>query len=62
MTTAPVASTRLRRVARLDLEATDKGRRLKRTPTGRFFEAHRIRLRRTKHQVELRPVGRGDGQ
>jgi lysophospholipase L1-like esterase len=50
----------LQRVARLDLEATDTGRsRLKRTATGRFFEARRIRLKRGKHRVELRPVGRG---
>lgn len=50
----------LRRVARLDLEATDTGRRrLARTATGRFFEARRIRLKRGKHRVELRPVGRG---
>ncbi len=50
----------LRRVARLDLEATDTGRRrLKRTATGRFFEARRVRLKRGKHRVELRPVGRG---
>lgn len=50
----------LHRVARLDLEATDTGRRrLKRTATGRFFEARRIRLKRGTHRIELRPVGRG---
>lgn len=53
-------TTGLRRVARLDLEATDTGRRrLARTATGRFFEARRIRLKRGHHRVELRPVGRG---
>lgn len=50
----------LRRVVRLDLEATDTGRRkLARTKTGRFFEARRVRLKRGKHRIELRPVGRG---
>jgi lysophospholipase L1-like esterase len=50
----------LKRVARLDLEATDTGRRrLARTAAGRYFEARRIRLKRGKHRVELRPVGRG---